>query len=128
MFRIDTVDETGFLRFNVEGNQDPQTDVDIDLAIARECIDRDARAALVDIRRLTGRLSMVENHEAARTFQQRMPDSLLRIAIVELPEFGARSEMYEVTARNRGANIRFFGSVTDAEEWLQSGIDERAGT
>lgn len=128
MYKIEISDEPGFLRFDIEGNQDRQTDADIDREIASECIERGAKAALVDIRRLAGRLSILENHEAAKSFRQRMPLSLRRIAIIDLPEHAARSEMYEVTAQNRGARLRFFDSVTLAQEWLRSERDRGAAT
>lgn len=95
-----------------------ETDSQIDEAIARICMERGARAILIDIRALTGRLSVVENHLAATTYGQRLPSIVRRVAILDLPEHQQQSEIFELTARNRGASVRFFDREADAAAWL----------
>ena len=67
MFAIDVCEEPGFLRLAVTGHQSMEADSKIDEAIARICGERSATDILIDIRALTGRLSVLENHFAAST-------------------------------------------------------------
>ncbi len=64
--------------------------------------------------------SVLANHEAALTFRDRMRGAVLAVAIVDLPEHHERSEMFELTASNRGAMIRNFDSADEAARWLAS--------
>lgn len=118
MFDIDVIKTAGFLRFVVSGTLDAQSDMEIDAAIARACVEHNARAMLIDIRDMVGRLSVMENHEAAKSFHRRMPRSLAAIAVVDSPEHKAQSNMFELTAVNRGINLKFFETVDDAQSWL----------
>ncbi len=123
MFEIDVSERPGYLRFAVTGRQSPETDPQIDDAIARICVDREATAILIDIRALSGRLTVLENYMAASTFRRRVPPSVGRVAIVDLPEHQARSEMFELTAWNRGVRVRFFDCESAAEDWLGGDTD-----
>ena len=117
-FAIDLREAPGFLRLAVTGRQSLETDSRIVEAIVRICVDREATAVLIDIRALTGRLSVLENHLAASTYGRRIPSIVRRVAILDLPEHHERSEMFELTAGNRGARVRFFDCETAAEAWI----------
>jgi hypothetical protein len=126
VYKIDVADGPGYLLFTVTGKQDLKTDAEIDTAIGNECARREASAALVDILGMEGRLPVLENHEAARTFRERMPSSVTKIAIVDSADHQNGSTMYELTATNRGANVRFSERVEDARKWLQAGSERTA--
>jgi hypothetical protein len=119
VYQIDIAEEPELLRFSVTGEQSLEADAAIDAEIADACMQREATAVLIDIRGLHKRLSLAENHMAARGFRQRMPPSVKRIAIVDHRDHASGSEMYELTAQNRGVDVRFFTNVAEARGWLQ---------
>ena len=118
MYKLDLVDGLKFLTVTVHGIQDLKTDAEIDIEIATECAKRGATAVLIDIRPLKGRLSIIDNHLAAKTLWQRMPISITNIAIVDYSANKAENDMYQLTASNRSKNVKFFSCIEEAENWL----------
>ena len=102
MYRIEVEETAEFLRFKVYGSLTWDTDNRIDADVANECERSRATAAIIDISSMQGRLTTLENHEAAKTLAERLQPRLSRIAIVDTSEHREQNEMYEVTAQNRG--------------------------
>jgi len=125
-FQLQVAQEAGVLRFTVTGRQSPANDVAIDAAVRAHCERLGIRLAMIDIRGLRGRLSLLANHEAARTLRERLGAAVLAVAIVDLPQYREESEMFELTSTNRGAILRVFECVDEAAGWL-AGIAAAAG-
>lgn len=117
MYQLEFTQLSDYLHVVAHGVLDSRTDLQIDLEIRRECETRQLHSALIDIRPMTSRLSGVQNHNAAKTFRERM-GSVSSVAIVELPQYRDRSEMFQLTAGNRDANVRFFNEESAAAQWL----------
>lgn len=117
MYRLAFSDKKYFLHVKAVGTLNKETDAAIDAEIKSECEKRKIDSVLIDIRYMNSRLSGIENHIAAQSFSERI-GNLSSIAIVDLEKYISNSEMFEITARNRDANVRFFNKVTDAIEWI----------
>ena len=121
MYKIEFTDDPAFLRCTVKGRQDEETDVQIDEAIAQEANLSAADALLIDIRQLHGRLGLTQNAEAAGTFHQRFPPAVVKVAVLDLPEFKEQSRIFETNTRSDRLAVRFFEDQGDAESWLRGG-------
>lgn len=117
LYTLEFTDKKFFLHVNAFGLLNSETDEEIDAEIKKECDARSIDSVLIDIRQMTSRLSGVENHVAAKTIKDRL-QGVTSIAIVDLKKYDNKSEMYQLTAKNRDTNIRFFHSVSKAVEWL----------
>jgi len=86
----------------------------------RACIDRNVSSLLLEMA-FTGELSLAD---VCSVINERSPDgsTLERIAYVstnpDLPRDVA--EFAELVALNRGVNVRLFGTLAEAERWLQN--------
>ena len=118
--------ETEFKELNhhlletVSGGINPATDFEIDTKIRAECEKTKKAFVLIDIRRKNSNMSAIENHIAAKSYRERMGPAIEAIAIVDSTEFKDKSNMFEITATNRGATVKFFEEIEDAETWLDS--------
>lgn len=117
-YQLKFEDKDHYLFVTVHGELNPMTDVSIDEDIRRECENRKQRLVLIDIRPTTSRLDGIENHIAAITIQDRIGPYVRAIAIIDTLENRERSEMYELTAVNRGATVKFFEDCESAASWL----------
>jgi hypothetical protein len=117
-----TIEKTpAFLMITAHGMLTWETDGKIDEEVGEACIRHAADRVIIDISAMQGRLSVYQNHEAAKTLFERMRGtSLRRIAVVDRVEHQERSEMYEMTAQNRGMSIQFFPDLTSAQQWIRS--------
>lgn len=120
MFSLEIEETPDFIRFTVTGILNCRTDKEIDQRITEACEARGESRALIDIRAMEGRLSLAENFEAAMTFGARLSPCVEKAAILDLQSHHARSAMFEITATNRGACVRFFEEVSAAEAWLRA--------
>ena len=119
MYELKFEDKDHYLQVTVSGDLNPETDIAIDVDIRKECEHRDFNFALIDIRTMTSRITTIENHIAAKSFSERMGPEIRAIAIVvDSIDFDKKSKMYEVTARNRGADVKFFTQCEVAASWL----------
>lgn len=118
MYELELEESDGILCATVHGELDPITDLAIDRQLRRECENRGKELLLIDIRPMVGRLSGIDNHIAAKTFQERMGADIRAVAIVDTEEYMEKSEMFEITALNRGAEVKFFLGYEEAKKWL----------
>lgn len=112
-------DRTTYLYVRLSGELTEKTDHDIDVSIKQECETLERNKVLIDIRDSDSRLSYQQNFAAARTYRQRMGTYIIAIAIVDSSTFQENSELFELTAVNRGARVKFFTSTAEAENWLE---------
>lgn len=120
-------DRTKYMYVLVSGELTSKTDHVIDDKIKSECEKRERSRVLVDIRESSSRLSFLQNFVAASTYRQRMGSYIGAIAIVDSKKHKKNSEVFELTAVNRGARLKFFTSTIEAENWLIGNRDLDAG-
>lgn len=118
MYELKLTESDAILFATLYGELDAATDMEIDAELRRECEKRGKKLLLIDIRPMSTRLSGIDNHVAATTFGSRMGIDIRAIAIVDTENFAEKSEMYELTAINRGARVRFFEDYENAQQWL----------
>lgn len=111
------------------GILDAETDLLIDEEIRRKCGEIGASRVLIDIRRMQGRLSMLENFQAGATFGRRLGGALQRTAIVDRTDEAhvERNSFFELVAVNRNVLVKFFGSIEAADAWLATGLETPQG-
>ena len=117
-------DRKRYLYVLVSGELNSKTDREIDARIRSECEKLERKNLLVDIRQCSSRLSFLQNFVAAKTYRQRMGSYIEAIAIVDSKQHRENNELFETTAVNQGARLRFFTSTIDAENWL---VDDSEG-
>jgi len=119
MYELEFIDKTNYLHVLVHGVLNPETDVSIDAEIRKECENRKFDSVVIDIRPMASRLTGIENHNAAKTFKERMGPSVRAIAIIDYKKYKEKSEMFELTATNRKANVQFFVEQEEAKKWIK---------
>jgi hypothetical protein len=93
-------------------------------ALAREVLDECVRHkvvnVLLDLRLLTGRLSISESLSVITRVFPEMGTlrKLQRVAVVETSERNERSRFFERAAGSRGYNIKMFEDQKEAVDWL----------
>jgi hypothetical protein len=92
-------------------------------AILDACSQNHVKRVLVDVRELTGRLSVFESYSIpVKVFPRlRKRGVLTKAVIVDSGERSDRSRFFESLARKLGFNIRIFEDVDRAIEWLCDG-------
>ena len=73
---------------------------------------------LVDERELRYHLSTTESFESGKLVAETAPSGL-KMAVVCSPAGKADAKFWETVAVNRGAAVKIFDDVDDAERWLQ---------
>jgi hypothetical protein len=88
--------------------------------ILEACLKNKTSRVLVDVRGLEGRLSTVDAYEIPTSYfpKLRRPGMLTKAAIVDVKEFKDSYQFFENVAVNRGYNLRMFGDIAEAIEWL----------
>lgn len=87
------------------------------LSIAAAIEVRKVKAALVDLRKVTGPITFMDRFqlgELGGEFLRRIP-----IAVLALEEHLDAERIGWMVARNRGANVEVFTDLAEAETWLQ---------
>jgi hypothetical protein len=74
---------------------------------------------LIDCRRMTGRLSIMDRYQVAVS-GQRMAGKLTRVALVRQEEGSPLDRFTETVARNRGVNLKLFSEIDEAVAWLMA--------
>jgi len=117
-----------YLHATASGILNAETDKQIDEELVQICQDEGYKALLIDIRAMAGRLSIVENYQAAATLRERSATVLQQIAIVDRdrPEDISRNKFFEDVAVNRGAAVRFFTGLHAAAAWLRQESNQSA--
>ena len=121
MYELEFIDKTNYLHVLTRGELNSESDLSIDAEIRHECEFRKFDSVVIDIRLMTSRLTGIENHNAAKTFKERMGPNIRAIAIIEYEKYKEKSEMFQLTATNREANVQFFVEEAEAEQWILEG-------
>ena len=75
---------------------------------------------LVDVRRLEGRLRILDNYLlVTELFEKLRGKGLRKAAIVDRRDPSIRDWFLETVARNRGFNLRIFSDPREALDWLE---------
>jgi len=74
---------------------------------------------LIDCRRMTGRLSIMDRYQVAVS-GQRMAGKLTRVALVRQEGGSPLDRFTETVARNRGVNLKLFNEIDEAVAWLKA--------
>ena len=119
-YRLDFELRREYLLVQCHGILDAETDRLIDEDIRRKCVETNVRRVLIDIHRMQGRLTMLENFLAGASFGKRLGRTVPHIAIVDRSddEHAKRNRFFELVAVNRSVHVKFFAGIGDAEEWL----------
>ena len=99
--------------FNVEAAK--QT---IDRAV-QACAEYGQPAVLLDCRKMTGSLSIMDRFQVA-VYGQTSIGKIARLALVRRPDADPPDRFVETVAVNRGINLKLFTDIEQAIEWLRS--------
>jgi hypothetical protein len=77
------------------------------------------RPVLLDCRKLTGSLSILDRFQVA-VYGRKVIGKVLRLALVRPQERAHADRFTETAGRNRGINIRLFSDMDEAAAWLKS--------
>lgn len=108
----------GILEIVITGEVTKNALKNMDEGIATILKTTEARALLIDLRALSGRLAITE----AYFHVQNYPPEIRRvdIAIVDLEEHAGFQSFYETTAINAGLSLKWFTDIYAARSWLKS--------
>ncbi len=88
--------------------------------VVAACREHQCRKVLLDLTALRGKITVLEEHLAARIIVKEWPPGT-QVAMVSSPEYLANEGKHlERVAQNRGAALRLFNCFDDAEAWLAS--------
>lgn len=107
-----------YLIIRAEGTLTASVDRKLDLQTAEACRVHKRSRVLVDISRMTGAPTTLEDYDAASTLDKRWRDVVERAAILDSPEFATENHFFETVALNRGYIIKTFTREDHAIEWL----------
>lgn len=116
--RFQVLDAEKLLRVDAEG----KVNVAATLRVAKEIAAFDApHPVLVDVRRLQGRLSMLEIVELVKTLTMEVERYQRRLALlVRNDDQLERARFMETYSRNRGLPIAAFADYEEAVRWLHA--------
>lgn len=118
-YTIKIIQQEHYLHIVVQGNVNHDSDADQMQADMIELIRNHpfkTKLILLDIRQLQGRGSVTNTFFRAASVPNDM--KMLRIALLESPEYEQSAKITETMYRNSGANIQLFIDQYKAEEWL----------
>jgi hypothetical protein len=119
-FKVLFVERPAFLHAVVTGTNTKANVTGYLEEILRECLARRAVRVLIEERLEGPRLGVVEVFDIAADGSGRIAGIFEAIAYVDVYAAGGTMKFAETVAVNRGAPVRNFGSVTEAERWLSS--------
>ncbi len=117
--------EPDFLYAKISGIRNGKT---VSIA-AKEIIDacklHSAARVIIDVRNLTGRMSVFESYMlVSREFPRlRQFVSLEKTAIVDQKENRNRLQFFERTSKSFGFNVKTFTELEEAKKWMMSGLN-----
>jgi hypothetical protein len=118
-------DESAFLRVTAAGICD-----DLDrlkehvLAVNSAALSAGLTEVLVDERKMSYHLTTIDSFESGK-FVARMSRFGITAAVVYNPDAESDSRFWETVAVNRGAMLRAFDDIDDAENWLRQRSSRR---
>jgi hypothetical protein len=123
-YQVDIKAEEEYLHTVVSGIRNRQNVMAVTTDVLKACREHNINKALIDVRQLKGRLSVIDSFFiAAKEFANiRKYNIINKAVIVDNKENEERYRFFENVAVNRGYNIRFFSDSDIALEWLLKGV------
>ncbi len=120
-FHIQSKIKGGIAYIEATGQRNLETVLGITKRTIEICGENNLKKALVDVRKLEGRLRTSDSFSVpAEHFEKlRYRSVLQQAAVVDLKENIEAYSFFENVAVNRGYRLKFFNSVEDALEWLK---------
>lgn len=87
--------------------------------MVQACVEYDRTAVLLDCRKMTGNLRIMDRFEVM-VYGQATRGKIARVALVNRPEDTLPDGFSENVGVNRGVNLRIFTHIDKASEWLRS--------
>lgn len=117
-YEVAFVRKPGYLHAVVTGRNSPENVIGYLEQVRRESAAAGVARVLIEERLAGPRLDLMRVFEIA-SLQGRLPENVPTIAYVDVNAAGSSMAFAEDVAVNRGVNVRVFGSVADAEQWLR---------
>ena len=110
-----------YLKVKVVGERKKDDVIAAAIEIKEICQASKIFKVLVDVREFKGRLESFETYDVVSVEFPKIKknDINLAVAIVDDVRFKLKYRFFETVARNRGFNIRLFGDVEKAIQWLR---------
>jgi len=123
-YTVELEDRPGYLHARVTGVNSREAVIGYTHDIHKACVERGCHALLIEENLSGPSIDMSSIFQVAADRSRQALGMLNWIAYVDVNEEHDRSRMKfaEDVAVGRGANMRLFDSVADAERWLQSGL------
>ena len=111
----------GYLLARAHGERTRATVTAITMEVFEAAMAKDFPKALIDVRELDGRLSVLDSYLIVTQVFEKLRGKVLRkAAIVDWRISSTRGWFLETVARNRGFNIRVFADSREALAWLEA--------
>jgi SRSO17 transposase len=120
-YRLEIHEKTGYLHFQVKGENSPQTVRRYLKEIVQVCIERKCSTVLIEEHLEGAGLEITDIFQIASEGSAQANPVVGRIAYVDTNRTHSMSNVKfaETVAVNRGTYVRIFDSIRNAEEWLK---------
>ena len=120
MYSLDITTDGDVLVAHVTGERTRDNVRSVSQDLVQACMKRGISKILVDVREMTGNLTLLEDYEVpARDFHALDHGGLLKaVALFDVPKNAERFEFLEHVARTEGFNFRTFTKKSAAMAWL----------
>ena len=119
-FKLDIQHKKDYLHITVTGTNSPETVMAFLDSVLEECRSRNCQNILLEERLEGPRLSFSEIAQIASEASERAVGSIGSMAYVDVNAEDDSMQFAELVARNRAMPIRVFGSVPEAEAWIEA--------
>lgn len=116
--RIEVIECTEYLFVRLHGVWNEKNGNQCIRDVSDLFIKSDHRDILVDAHTMTHIATVIADYLTAQKAVATELYKARRIAVIQKPELKENIELFEVTARNVGINVRFFHTEPEAIEWL----------
>ncbi len=106
------------LIMRARGTLTTAVDRKLDSEVAEACKLHKRSRVLIDISRMKGVPTTLEDYQTASTLGERWANHVERAAILDSPEYAAESHFFETVAVNRGYVLKAFTREDEALQWL----------
>lgn len=107
-----------YLIVRARGTLTASVDRRLNLETAEACRLHKRSRVLIDVSRMKGAPTTLEDYETASTLDTRWGEVVARAAMLDSPEFATENHFFETVALNRGYILKTFTREDQAIEWL----------
>ena len=115
---VEIVRAGDFARLDAHGRVDLAESRKALAAVARACVDRGTKLALLDVRDVYSDLSVSDLCALAKAFNEMGFTRDHKLAVLHRYSSGDRATFFALCAAERGWNVRAFDSFEEAIEWF----------